>query len=46
MTEKERLELRLNLAIANGEMTPQEAEDEWQDFMNRDEGKYGWGWTH
>ena len=44
MTEKERLELRLGLAIANGEMTVDEAEDEYQDWMNRNEGRYGWSW--
>ena len=44
MSEKEKLEARLGLELANGEITVEEAEDEYQNFMNRNEGRYGWGW--
>lgn len=34
----------LDRKVAAGEMTPEEAEDEWQDYRNRGEGRWGWSW--
>lgn len=46
MMTREELEAKLDQAVADGSMTPEEAEDEWQDFMHRGEdsylGVYGW----
>ena len=42
---KEELDAKLKAQIAAGEITPDEAEDEWHDFVERGEGRWGWGWT-
>ena len=46
MTEKEQLEKKLDEQLANGQITVEEAEDEWQNFMHRGMdsylGVYGW----
>lgn len=46
MTEKEILEQKLEQEIAEGKITVDEAENEWQDFMHRGEdcyqSVYGW----
>ena len=43
---KEQMEAELDRKLAAGEITSQEAEDEWQDFMHRGmdsfQGVYGW----
>ena len=44
LTKKELFELRLNLAIANGEMTIDEAEDEWQNEFNPEMRYQGQEW--
>lgn len=43
MTKAE-LEAKLDREIAEGKITPEEADDEWQDFMTRGEGRWGWSW--
>ena len=46
LTEKERLELKLNLRIASLEITVDEAEEEYQHYMHKGNdsylGVYGW----
>lgn len=43
---RQQLEAELQEKLDRGEITTQEAEDEWQDFMHRGEdsylGVYGW----
>ena len=43
---KEEFEVKLEQAIANGEMTSEEAEMEWQDFTHEGEDVYSlvYGW--
>jgi len=41
-TSREDLEADLDEALAKGEIDIQEAEDTWQDWMHRDEGRREW----
>ena len=43
MTKAE-LEAKLDRDLAEGKITAEEADDEYQDWMNRGEGRYGWTW--
>ena len=38
------LDAILSEKIAKGEMTPEEAEQEYHDFADSGEGRWGWGW--
>lgn len=44
LTEAEAYGRMLDEKVARGELTPQEAEDEYQDFLLHGEGRYGWSW--
>lgn len=39
---REELEAKLQAQLDAGEITPEEAEAEWQDWMHRDEGRQEW----
>ena len=41
---KQELDEKLREQIANGEITADEAEDEYHDFVERGEGRWGWRW--
>lgn len=42
MITKQQLEKELQEKLARGEITSEEAENEWQDFTHRDEGRPEW----
>lgn len=41
---KDELVRKLEAQVASGEITADEAEQEYRDFTEADEGRYGWGW--
>jgi hypothetical protein len=41
---KEELVQMLEAQVASGEITADEAEQEYRDFIESGEGRWGWGW--